>query len=119
MASDSRFGSYRGPLRVRFQTEGGIAFFPGLSEPVTIDGDELPEEDAVELERRVEEARFFDLPARVSEPQRGAADYRQYTITVEDGGRSHTVRAVDPVEDPGLQTLVNYLNAKAKALRRA
>jgi hypothetical protein len=105
-------------LRVRFKTEGGIAYFPGLSEPVTIDSDELPEEEAIELKRQVEEAHFFDLPAQAGDPPRGAADYRRYTVTVEAGGRSHTVRLADPVEDPDLQRLVSSLDAKAKALRR-
>jgi hypothetical protein len=106
-------------LRVRFKTEGGVAHFPGLSEPVTIDSDELPEEEAVELKQRVEEARFFDLPAQAGEPPQGAADYRRYTVTVEEGGRSHTVQLADPVEDPSLQKLVSSLDTKAKALRRA
>ena len=105
-------------MRIRFKTEGGVAYFPGLSEPVTIDGDELPEEEATELKQRVEEARFFDLPAQAGEPPRGAADYRRYTVTVEEGGRSHTVQLTDPVEDPNLQRLVSSLDAKAKALRR-
>jgi hypothetical protein len=105
-------------LRVRFKTEGGVAHFPGLSQPVTIDSDELAEEEASELKRQVEEARFFDLPAQAGEPEHGAADYHRYTITVEEGGRSHTVRLTDPVEDPTLQGLVSSLSAKAKALRR-
>ena len=98
-------------MRVRFKTEGGVAHFPGLSEPVTIDSDELPEEEAIELKRRIEEA--------PGEPLRGAADYRRYTVTVEEGGRSHTVRLADPIEDPDLQRLISALDAKAKSLRRA
>ena len=31
-------------MRVIFQTEGGLARFPGLSRPVVIDSDQLPEE---------------------------------------------------------------------------
>ena len=106
-------------MHVRFKPEGGVAHFPGLSEPVTIDSDELPEEEATELKRRVEEARFFDLPAQPGEPLRGAADYRRYTVTVEEGGRSHTVRLADPIEDPDLQRLISALDAKTKSLRRA
>ncbi len=106
-------------MRVRFKTEGGVAFFPGLSRPVTIDSGELPENEAVELRRRVEEARFFDLPPTVGEPPPGAADYLRHTITVEDEDRSHTARVTDPVEDPALRALVGYLDAKRKAMRRA
>ncbi len=105
-------------MRVRFKTEGGLAHFPGLSEPTTIDTGELPTDEADELKRQVEEARFFDLPSRFGEPRRGAADYRRYEITVEESGRSHTVRLADPIADPDLRGLVNILSAKAKALRR-
>ena len=72
-------------MRIRFKVEGGIAFFPGLSSPVAIDSGELPEEEATELERRVGEARFFDLPVEIGKPHPGAADHRPYAISVEDG----------------------------------
>jgi hypothetical protein len=106
-------------MHVTFTMEGGIAYFPGLSQPVAIDSDELPEQEARELERLVEATRFFDRPTTSGPPARGAADYLQYTVTVQVGGRQHTVRLTDPVEDPGFQALLNYLRAKAKALRAA
>jgi len=106
-------------MHIEFKQEGGIAYFPGLSKPVTINSDELPAEEARELEQRVKAAHFFALPTMASVSPRGAADYQQYTITIEEGGRRHTVRLADPVEDPNLQALVNYLKAKAKALRRS
>jgi hypothetical protein len=105
-------------MRVEFKTEGGIARFPGLSRPVVIDSDALSEEEAGELRQLVEAARFFERPSVAGAPPRGAADYRQYTITVEDGGRQHTVRLADPVQDPTLQRLLRFLQVKARALRR-
>ena len=82
-------------MRVIFQSEGGIAHFPGLSRPVTIDGDQLPEQARAELRQLIEAARLFAQPAQGGSPARGAADYRQYTITVEADGRSHTVRLTE------------------------
>jgi hypothetical protein len=105
-------------MRIEFQTEGGIAHFPGLSRPVVIESDALAEEDARELQHLVEAARFFERPTDTGAPRRGAADYRQYTITVEEGGRQHTIRLTDPVEDPSLQQLLHFLQTKARALRR-
>ena len=67
-----------------------------MGEPVTFDSDELPAEEAVELKRRVEEPCLFDLPAQAGDLPRGAADHRRYTVTVEEGGRSHTVQLADP-----------------------
>jgi hypothetical protein len=104
-------------MRIQFQMEGGIAHFPGLSQPTVIESDTLPEAEAEQLKQLVESVRFFELPARAGTPPRGAADYRQYTITVEDGGRRHTVRLADPVEGPHLQQLLGYLQVKARARR--
>jgi UTP-glucose-1-phosphate uridylyltransferase len=106
-------------MRVEFQTEGGIAHFPGLSRPVVIESDVLAEEDARELKRLVEAARFFERPTVVGAPRCGAADYRQYTIIVEEEGRQHTIQLADPVEDPALQELLRFLQTRARALRRA
>jgi hypothetical protein len=106
------------PMRVIFQSEGGVAHFPGLSRPVTIEGDQLPEPAAEELRQLIEAARLFDRPAQAGSAPRGAADYRQYTITVEADGRRHTVRVVEPIEDPALQRLVRFLQEQAKAQRK-
>ncbi len=106
-------------MRVIFQSEGGIAHFPGLSRPVTIDGDQLPAPAAAELRQLIDAARLFEQPATIGSAARGAADYRQYTITVEADGRRHTVRLVEPVEDPALQRLVRFLQEQAKAQRRS
>jgi len=89
-----------------------MAFFPGLNTPSTIDSDQLPGQEADELKRLVNAAHFFALPAVVGSPASGAADYRQYTITIEDAGKQHTVRVTDPIEDTNLQALVTNLKTR-------
>lgn len=106
-------------MRLKFQTEGGVASFPGLRAPVEIDTGELRGEEAAELVRCVEEAHFFQRPESPEEPPPGAADLRLYTVEVEEGARSHTVRVYEPIGDPALRALVDALDARAKALRRA
>ena len=93
---------------VRFRTTGGVAAFPGLAAPRTIDVDALAPDVRASLERMLEQAHFFELPARLP-VTRGAADYQSYEITVEDRGRRHTVVAADPVQDPALQALITRL----------
>jgi hypothetical protein len=93
--------------------DGGFVYLPARSEPVTIDTDDLPAEEANELERLIEAARFFELP-QTSAPPRGAADYLRYTISVMSPEHSHTVHLTDPIEDPEVQALVEYLEAKAR-----
>jgi hypothetical protein len=102
-------------MRVEFTTEGGIAYFPGLSRPVVIDTDNLPEADAAELQRLLDAANFFEQPAPSRTLPKGAADYRQYTISVARGRRRHTIRLADPIDDPHLQSLVDFLRRQAAA----
>ena len=96
-------------MRVEFTTEGGIAFFPGLSRPAVIVSADLAPTDAAELKRLVDDASFFEQPAQPRTMPKGAADYRQYTISVDDGGRRHAIRLSDPVENPRLQALLDFL----------
>jgi hypothetical protein len=102
-------------MRIQFKMEGGIAYFPGLSKPITIDSAELPKQEADELKRLVNATHFFALPTVMGSPPRGAADYRQYTITIEDEGKQHTVRLTDPIGDPNLQALLTYLKTRRQA----
>lgn len=105
-------------MRIQFLTEGGIAHFPGLSQPVTIDTTELSEQEAAELRQLVESTNFFGLPARIATARRGAADYRQYTVTIEEGERRRTVQVAEPVEDADLKQLLAFLRTKANEIRR-
>lgn len=104
-------------MRIELKTEGGFAVFPGLSKPISIDTGTLPQHEAAEIEQIVTSARFFDRAPQVGAPPSGAADYRQYTITIDDGRRHHAVRLTDPVEDPQLAALLTLVQAKARALR--
>ena len=104
-------------MRIHLKTEGGVAHFPGLADGVTIDSDQLPEEEARVLKDEVDEARFFDLPASLAKPSAGAADYQQHTITIEQEDRQHTVQLTDEVEDPHVRKLLQSLKEKAKSLQ--
>ena len=96
-------------MRVEFQTEGGVAYFPGLSKPVVVNSADLPKAQAAQLQQLIDNAHFFELPAASRALPKGAADMRTYTITVEEGRRHSTVRLVDPIEDASLQALVDFL----------
>ena len=95
-------------MRVRFQTTGGIAFFPGLAAPRTIDVDTLDDETREKLTRLIRDVDFFSLRPQPS-TRPGAADHCTYQITVEDGSRRHTVNLCDPVTSTSLQQLIDVL----------
>lgn len=106
-------------MRIEFSTEGGLAFFPGLSKPVAVEADRLGKDEAERLQRLVEAARFFDLPLVVGSPPPGAADYQSFVLAVDDGARRHTVRVREPVEDPALRDLIELVRKYAKDSRAA
>jgi hypothetical protein len=101
-------------VRIQFQTEGGIAHFPGLSRPLIVDTTSLPPVECAQLEALVRAAVFFNLPAQVGFPSPKAADYRTYTITVEDAGRLHMIRVTEPVADPSLEALIDALRTRQR-----
>lgn len=104
-------------MRVIFTSEGGVAFFPGLCQPVTIDASALTDEERAELDRLIDEAGFFARGGEAGKPSKGAADYRRYTITVEEQGRRHTVKASDPLDDPKLRNLIGFMQRKVREMR--
>ncbi len=106
-------------MRIEFKREGGLAFFPGLSTPRAVDSRDLPAEQAETLERRVHAARFFEQPAVVGAVPPGGADRTRYTVTIEEGGRRHTVQLNEPVEEPQLHALLELLKQVEKEQRQA
>lgn len=100
-------------MRVEFCVQGGLAYFPGLSKPITIDTDQLPAEEAAALRRLVDEAHVFDPTPTAATPARGAADPQQYTITIEDAGRTRTIQLTDPVP-PEFRPLLDALRARLR-----
>src|SRR5262249_48657744 len=114
----SRPRDYRGPprgdnglgrttMRIELTQDGGLtAAIPGLQKPpITLNTGDLPEAEAAELARQVETASFFELPAQAGAAPRGAADFRHYTLTVEDRGRKHTVAFDQFTPNEALQAL--------------
>jgi hypothetical protein len=110
-------GTSPGALRemnITIQTDGGLAPLPGLSRPSTIDTTRIDPQLTRQLESLVRESRFFDQPPRIDTTLKGAADYRTYTITVQDGPRVHTVQLTDPITDANLERLVSCLQIIAR-----
>lgn len=96
-------------MRVRLQTSGGVAYFPGLAAPRTVDVDALDGKTRETLTTLIGDVDFFNLRPQPPAPP-GAADHCTYRITVEDGARRHTVTVYDPLTPP-LQRLIELLRA--------
>jgi hypothetical protein len=62
----------------------------------------------------VHAVRFFALPATVGAPRRGAADARDYTVTVEDADRRAAVWFLEPFDNTDVGALIAALEAHAR-----
>ena len=96
-------------MRITLATEGGLAHFPGLQQPVAVALEELPSESQTLLRTCIDSADFFNLPAQPDPPAPGAADYRTYVITIETPQRTHTVTLHEPIKDAQLRRLIQLL----------
>ena len=74
-------------MRLTLVQSGGVAGL--VRKPLVLDSDSLPRSVAETLAHLVTKARFFDLPAEIPGPV--LPDVFGYELTVEVGGRSHTV----------------------------
>ena len=97
-------------MRATLERTGGFA---GMHLTSTADTEELPSADAKRLRQLVTNANFFALPAMII-PQPPQPDRFQYKLTIEDGGRVHTVTASESALPPGLRPLADFLSGQAR-----
>jgi len=102
-------------MRIDFRIDGGLAAFPGLAKPVTIDCAALPAAQTSRLQELVDRADFFSLPGK--EPAARLPDARAYTIAIDDGRRCRTVTVAEPIANAALRELVAELRTHASAAR--
>jgi hypothetical protein len=100
-------------MRIIFERSGGIM---GLKSSLTIDLDDLPNDQAETLRRLLDEANFFALAE--NPPAHPGPDAFQYTLTVETGTVRHTVYTSDTAAPPELRPLLQELSQQARLQRR-
>ena len=91
---------------ITFKRSGG---FVGKGLRLQIVLNELPSRDAGVLLRLIEQAEFFSLPENMI--VKFNPDEYQYTITVDAGVISHTVRTNDSMMPASLRPLVEELSS--------
>ncbi len=87
----------------------------GLKAYLTLDLDDLPPDQAETLQRLLDEADFFNLPASLS--SRSAPDEFHYKITVELNTRSHAVQLNETAAPESLRPLLSELSLRARTHR--
>jgi hypothetical protein len=97
-------------MKITYHIEGGIAHFPGLAKPRTIELDRLPKRVGAELRSLGERA--LAAPGGFKSIARGA-DMRTFVVTIDDGRKSRTLSIVEPAADPDLARLIEKLQSAA------
>jgi hypothetical protein len=93
-------------MQLQLSVQGG--FLPHRQPPISIDINHLSSERAAELIELLHASDFFEQPESLSAPA-GAADYREYVITADDGARQHTVRVPEVAAPPELLKLIDCI----------
>jgi hypothetical protein len=95
--------------KILFERTGG---FMGRKVSVTIDLDELSNEQAELLDKLLDKADFFDLPADMTQP--AMPDSFTYNITVNSPKGRHSVRVGDTTASDDLRPLLDELSRQAR-----
>jgi hypothetical protein len=98
--------------KILFERTGG---FMGRKVSLSIDIDDLPEEQADLLDDLLDEADFFDLPVDLTKP--AIPDAFTYNITVFDDDEQHSVRCSDTTAPEDLRPLLEELSKQARMRR--
>ena len=97
-------------MKIDFERTGGFTAIPFIAH---LDTDFMPPEEGREAEALVQRAGFINLPSSIQtsslEPDRF-----QYVITVQSGGRVHTVRTSDQAAPEELYPLIDFLTSVAR-----
>jgi hypothetical protein len=95
--------------RIIFKKTGGLL---GREVESDIDLNQLPDDEAQEIQRLILESNLFNTPQNLIEPARH--DEYEYTITVDAGNSHHTVQTSDSTAPESLRPLLQKLSTLAK-----
>jgi hypothetical protein len=99
-------------MNIYFHSSGGFA---GINSSIVLDMNSMSSDDAMRIQKMINDSNFFSLPSVSPPPKAGAADYISYRITVETDNRKHTVRTNDIAMPPQLEPVIGFLQEKAQS----
>ena len=98
---------------IHFERSGGFA---GMSRPVTIDSQELPQAEADELQGILEKTDFAEAEKKSASPP-AAPDRFVYHLSIEQGSEKHDLTFGDGNIPTEIRPLFQYLNGKLRTTR--
>lgn len=100
-------------MRIHFERSGGFAA-AAMKRSCTVDTENLPDDEACELNALVASSGVTQLAAPPAAPS-AARDVFHYRLTIEDSGRQHSVAVSDTNMPESLRPLVNWLKRRASS----
>lgn len=97
-------------MQIQFKRTGG---FTGLRMATAIDTRTISAAESEKVLAMIESAQFFTLPEKPQRSEKGADRYT-YSITITDGGKTHTVDLGERAVPVTLRPLIGYLTSAAK-----
>jgi hypothetical protein len=98
-------------LHIQFERTGGLAG-PAQRRTLALDADALPAPEAEEL-RGLVRAAGAALAGQSSGGGPDRPDAFRYRLTIDDGGRRHTIEVGEREVPPALRPLLNWLAKRA------
>ena len=95
--------------KINFKRTGGLM---GREVETDFDLNQMPDEEAQEIQRLLLEANFFSIPQNLIEPSKH--DEYEYTVTVDAGNSHHTVHTSDSSAPESMRPLLEKLSTRAK-----
>ncbi len=94
---------------ISFKRTGG---FMGREVDTDLNLNEMPEDEAQEIQRLILDSNFFNIPQNLIEPSQH--DEYEYTVTVDAGNSHHTVHTSDTSAPESMRPLLEKLSSLAK-----
>jgi hypothetical protein len=95
--------------KIHFKKTGGLM---GREVESDIDLNEMPDNEAQDIQRMIMDANFFSTPQNLIDPAKH--DEYEYTVTVDAGNSHHTVHTSDSSAPESLRPLLERLATLAK-----
>jgi hypothetical protein len=92
-------------MQISFERSGGFA---GIIKTTNIDTATLPANESNQVSQLIQSAGFFELPQTITSDTR-SLDRFQYTLTVEDNGKQHTITVGESALSGDLKSLIEWL----------
>lgn len=96
--------------KITFERSGGFA---GVTLSSKLDPDDLPEDEAIQARKLIDEAKLFEQPKQIKS-RSPTPDRFEYKLTIREKGKRRTIVVGDQSTPANLKPLIDFLLEKAR-----